>query len=339
MNSCANSAQSYTPAGSTSLVRACNTVNCTYAERVWRKVSAVTAQQLVEVCAADKPVGAPVTECKGATATTWGAMAMVPLTQVVQLVEGEPQFPGTFAVTPDNGVTPLSVTITWDLSAFTGGTCSASGSWTGIKALKGTQTVTNLTANASYTFACARPTPGKQQLQWTVPVEKVDGSVLDNLAGFRVVYGKTADALSQVIQVPNPSVVTHTVTGLSAGTWFFAVKAYNTLGMESVLSNIESAAVAAGSETITATRNVVVTQPPPPKPPVLQVIDAQVFNAAPDYSILSFKPSRLYGMTAIGTPCDQTKPVQREYYPVPETAVEWSTSARTKYPIARCAYQ
>jgi hypothetical protein len=262
---------------------------------------------------------------------------------VAQAVEAEaptdPAFPGTFTVSPDTGVSPLSVTITWDVSAFTGGSCTASGSWTGAKTLKGTQAATNLTANASYALTCSRAVGGgTATLEWTAPTQNTDGSALINLAGFRVVYGASAAALNQTIQVPNASIATYVVTNLNAGTWFFAVKAYNTAGAESAASNVASKTIGASTETRSATRTVTVT-PAPPKAPVLQVVQADVFNASADYNILAFKPLKKYGTAELGTPCDAAKPICCSYFPVAVAAVRWDGSGRTAYPVARCELQ
>jgi hypothetical protein len=43
-----------------------------------------------------------------------------------------------------------------------------------------------------------------------------------------------------VIDIANASAVSYTVTELSAGTWYFAVSAYTTSGVESSLSNVGS---------------------------------------------------------------------------------------------------
>jgi hypothetical protein len=337
-SACATSAQSFTPATSSSLVRACNTVSCTYAERVWRKMSAVTSTQFVEVCGADKAAGSPLTDCQGTTGTTWGAMALVPPAQVAQSVEALPQFPGTFTVTPSTGAAPLAVTIAWDVSTFTAGTCTASGSWTGSKSLKGSQTVTNLTADASYVLTCARPTLGSALLDWTPPTQNTDGSSLTNLAGYRISYGASATSLTQSVQVAVPAATSYTVTNLNAGTWYFAAKAYTTANAESALSNIVSKTVATTSEQYTATRLVTVT-PNVPQPPVLRVSDARVYNATADYSLLAFRPSLLYGSAPLGTPCDESRPIRDGYYPVPLESVRWASTGRTKYPVARCVVQ
>jgi hypothetical protein len=54
------------------------------------------------------------------------------------------------------------------------------------------------------------------------------------------VYGTSSANLTQVVQVPNAGTTIHVVENLTSGTYYFAVKAYNTVGAESDLSNISS---------------------------------------------------------------------------------------------------
>lgn len=94
---------------------------------------------------------------------------------------------------------------------------------------------------AAFTITVSEPTSdGAATLSWTPPTQNTDGSSLTNLAGYRIQYGASASALSQIIEVSNPSLSAYVVTGLSSGTWYFAIKAYNSSGAESALSNVAS---------------------------------------------------------------------------------------------------
>jgi hypothetical protein len=66
----------------------------------------------------------------------------------------------------------------------------------------------------------------------------VDGTPITNLAGFRIVYGQSASNLSKIVSIPNPTITSAFIEGLSTGTWYFAVKAYTTSNVESDLSSI-----------------------------------------------------------------------------------------------------
>lgn len=98
--------------------------------------------------------------------------------------------------------------------------------------------------NVIATFRANPPPPsGTATLSWTPPTRNTDGSALSNLAGYRIHYGQSAGELSQTIQIANTGARSYTVTGLTAGTWHFAVRAYNSAGGESDPSNIISKAV------------------------------------------------------------------------------------------------
>lgn len=84
------------------------------------------------------------------------------------------------------------------------------------------------------------PSVNAATLTWVAPTENVDGSALTDLAGFRIVYGNSPDALTQVVQISNPSISTYILENLPAGTHYFAVKAYNASGAESANSQIAS---------------------------------------------------------------------------------------------------
>jgi fibronectin type III domain protein len=85
------------------------------------------------------------------------------------------------------------------------------------------------------------PAPAPQAraatLEWTVPTTETDGSALTNLAGYRIHYGKSVMMLDTVIEIRNPSVSSYVIEGLSPGTYYFAVSAFNTRNHESERSN------------------------------------------------------------------------------------------------------
>jgi hypothetical protein len=92
----------------------------------------------------------------------------------------------------------------------------------------------------AFSITVSQPSTGSAAISWTAPTQNTDGSALTNLAGFRIVYGASASALNQTVELSNPSLSTYTITGLASGTWYFAVKAYNTVGGESSQSSTAS---------------------------------------------------------------------------------------------------
>lgn len=81
---------------------------------------------------------------------------------------------------------------------------------------------------------------GAASLSWTAPTQNTDGSALTNLSGYRIYYGTSSGALTQTIQLNNPSVSTYMVENLSPATYYFAVRAITSAGAESALSNVTS---------------------------------------------------------------------------------------------------
>jgi hypothetical protein len=78
---------------------------------------------------------------------------------------------------------------------------------------------------------------GSATLSWTPPTSNTDGSSLTNLSGYRIYYGTSSSSLSKTVQITNPSISTYVIDDLSAATWYFAVKAVTSSGVESGLSN------------------------------------------------------------------------------------------------------
>ena len=80
---------------------------------------------------------------------------------------------------------------------------------------------------------------GSVKLTWFPPTTYEDGSLLASLAGFRVYYGTSYLSLPRTsIDIGNPSAITWTVSGLQPGTWYFAVTAVDSNGLESGFSEI-----------------------------------------------------------------------------------------------------
>lgn len=97
----------------------------------------------------------------------------------------------------------------------------------------GRQTITDpftITVVASSVAAAANS--GVASLQWEAPPSKVDGSPLDDLAGYRILYGRTADDLDQSVLIPDPAAREFEFTTLATGVWYFMVVAVNANGLE-----------------------------------------------------------------------------------------------------------
>jgi hypothetical protein len=80
-------------------------------------------------------------------------------------------------------------------------------------------------------------------LDWVPPTENSDGSTLTNLAGYTVYYGTSPTNLTQTVKVTNPGLAAYTLANLPAGTWYFAVTAYSSAGVESTRSGTVSTTI------------------------------------------------------------------------------------------------
>jgi hypothetical protein len=84
---------------------------------------------------------------------------------------------------------------------------------------------------------------GSVTLSWSPPTQNVDGSVLSDLAGYKLLYGPSQNELSQTVAISNPSLNSYVLSDLSSGTWYFALVALNKAGEESDPSNVVSKAI------------------------------------------------------------------------------------------------
>jgi hypothetical protein len=81
---------------------------------------------------------------------------------------------------------------------------------------------------------------GTAKVSWVVPTVNTNGSPLTDLAGVRIYYGTSQSALNQSVQVNGTSTTSYTLSGLSAGTWYFGAEAFTTNGLASSMSTIVS---------------------------------------------------------------------------------------------------
>jgi hypothetical protein len=86
----------------------------------------------------------------------------------------------------------------------------------------------------------AIPTTGSAALSWTAPTHNTDGTPITNLAGYHIYYGVSASAMTSTITVADAAETSYVVGGLAPGTYYFAVVAYNSAGMDSSKSNVGS---------------------------------------------------------------------------------------------------
>ena len=100
--------------------------------------------------------------------------------------------------------------------------------------------VVSLSLALSVTACAKQPLSSSATLSWNPVKKDSSGKTLTNLAGYKIHYGTSVKALDTVVVLKDPNQTTYVVTGLSPGTWYFAVSAYTTGGAEGGLSNVGS---------------------------------------------------------------------------------------------------
>ncbi len=154
--------------------------------------------------------------------------------------------------------------LTWS-TAPVATSCTASGDWSGTKAASGAETLANVTSSKSYTLTCSWPGDLSCRLTWIPPTKNNNNTDYTNPGGFRIQYGRTQTELDQSVYVQNPAATSwQCPTTLTAGTWWFGVRAYNALGLESALTSPPVSKTLTASQNAARTVTVGFTVPGPP---------------------------------------------------------------------------
>ena len=76
------------------------------------------------------------------------------------------------------------------------------------------------------------------ELNWTAPTENANGSVLTNLAGYKIYYGHSINNLDLSIRINDPQQSSLEIKNLNSDhSYFFCVAAYNAIGSEGQCSD------------------------------------------------------------------------------------------------------
>jgi hypothetical protein len=84
---------------------------------------------------------------------------------------------------------------------------------------------------------------GSMTLTWTAPTQNADGSVLTDLAGYKIYYGTTPGNYTNQVRIDNPSVTTYLIENLLPNTYYVVATALNSLGVESSYSSMAAKTV------------------------------------------------------------------------------------------------
>ncbi len=126
----------------------------------------------------------------------------------------------------------------------------ASGRLTGVPAAGDIGLVEGIVITASdgagyaslnaFAIEVAQVTNGSATVSWLPPLQRVDGSALTNLAGYRIRYGTSPASMDRVVPVNSAGTTSVVIEGLVPGKWYFAVIAVDAAGLESAPSNSAS---------------------------------------------------------------------------------------------------
>lgn len=151
----------------------------------------------------------------------------------------------TLEARPSQVETGGSTTLAWSAQGATA--CTAKGGWRGPLATSGSFGTGPMSASASFSVSCGGPHGHAlatvtvevldKVLRWHAPTRNVDGSPLTDLAGYKIYWGTESRAYAQPPHVVDGASVTEWEVPLPAGTYYFALTAFDGDGTESGLSN------------------------------------------------------------------------------------------------------
>jgi hypothetical protein len=212
--------------------------------------------------------------------------------------------------------------------------CAASGGWSGTKAATGTQTLASITASANYTLTCTWST-GSTTINWQAPTTNADGSVLTNLAGFRVYYGTSSTGLTNSMTVDDMTRRSATISSLIPGTWYFAVRAFNIAQTESVNSNVGTRTVTASSSASAAKSvGITITATPPPATGYVTT-STNVWDVRQRSDGVWVRVG-VVGQIALGRPCNTSFKVGANHYRVSRSYVTLTSTPVSNYLVTYC---
>jgi len=89
----------------------------------------------------------------------------------------------------------------------------------------------------AFSITVSAATKSTVTVRWAAPTTNVDGTPITALQGFRVHYGTASGQYSQSVLISSPAITSAVIEGLAPATWYFAVKAISSAGVESAYSS------------------------------------------------------------------------------------------------------
>jgi Fibronectin type III domain len=79
--------------------------------------------------------------------------------------------------------------------------------------------------------------PSDATLSWMTPTKNIDGSPIQELAGYYIYYGNDPTLMSHAVQLRDPASTNFVIRNLGPGTHYFRLVAYSASGAQSGLSS------------------------------------------------------------------------------------------------------
>lgn len=92
----------------------------------------------------------------------------------------------------------------------------------------------------AFSIAVNQVAMGSVTLSWNPPTTNSDGTAITNLAGYRIYYGRSSNALDSTVSINNAGTTRYVIENLSQATWYFSMTSYNMTGVESARSAVVS---------------------------------------------------------------------------------------------------
>lgn len=97
---------------------------------------------------------------------------------------------------------------------------------------------TNQVSLTPFTVGVVGTATGSITVSWMPPMARSDGSVLTNLAGYKIYWGTAPGDYANTVTIDTPGVTMYVLEQLPPGTYYLVMTAFDAAGVESGRSNV-----------------------------------------------------------------------------------------------------
>ena len=97
---------------------------------------------------------------------------------------------------------------------------------------------TDTASLSAFSVEVSQAALGSMTLSWTPPTQNTDGTALTDLAGYRIYFGLSQGNYPNRINIDTAGLSTYVVDNLIPDTYYVVATSVNTMGVESVYSNV-----------------------------------------------------------------------------------------------------